>query len=145
MEINISYREKLGAVPLLLSSPVIYSLAIPLLLLDIWMSIYQAVCFPLYGLTQVERNKYIHDQRYKLRYLNGLEKLNCYYCGYANGVIMYAQAIARETEKMWCPIKNKKIPGVVEPAHRKAFAEYGNKEELLEYVAEKSPVKPHKK
>jgi len=35
------------------------------------------------------------------------QKLNCVYCGYANGVITYAKSIAGETERYWCPVKHK--------------------------------------
>jgi LSD1 subclass zinc finger protein len=45
------------------------------------------------------------DRRH-LRYLNGMERFNCAYCEYVNGVIAYVQEIAGRTEQYWCPIKH---------------------------------------
>ncbi len=44
-------RYILNAKPLVvLTAPVIYSLIVPLVFLDICVTIYQAVCFPAYGI-----------------------------------------------------------------------------------------------
>ena len=90
----------------LLTAPVIWSVLIPILLLDLFMTIYQAVCFPIYGIPPVRRSDYIRLDRRHLAYLNWVEKLNCEYCGYANGVIASATEIAARTEQYWCPIKH---------------------------------------
>ena len=37
-----------------------------------------------------------------------LERLNCVYCSYANGLFAYATEIAARTEQHWCPIKHAK-------------------------------------
>lgn len=42
----------------LLSAPVIYSVFVPLVLADLWISGYQAVCFPIYGIPKVRRADY---------------------------------------------------------------------------------------
>ncbi len=42
--------------------------------------IYQAVCFPVYGIPKVRRRDYFVFDRAHLAYLNALEKLNCAYC-----------------------------------------------------------------
>lgn len=70
------------------------------------MSIYQAVCFPAYGLVKVRRIDYLVFDRRHLAYLNALEKLNCAYCSYANGIIAFVREVAGLTEKHWCPIKH---------------------------------------
>ena len=44
--------------------------------------------------------------RRKLAYLNSIEKFNCVYCEYVNGLIAYVQEIAGRTEQYWCPIKH---------------------------------------
>jgi hypothetical protein len=90
----------------LLVSPVIYSLIVPLVLLDMWVWVYQAVCFPVYGIAKVDRSRYVLLDRGHLQYLNWIERLNCNYCGYANGLIAYAREIASRTEKYFCPIKH---------------------------------------
>ncbi len=90
----------------ILATPVIYSMFIPLVLLDMWVTIYQHICFRAYGIPRVKRSKYLVLDRQHLAYLNFIEKLNCIYCGYGNGVIAYAREIAGRTEQFWCPIKH---------------------------------------
>src|SRR4026209_1604866 len=70
----------------LLAVPVIYSMIVPIVVLDAWITVYQRICFPLFGIARVTRGEFIVIDRHKLPYLNGIEKLNCVYCGYANGV-----------------------------------------------------------
>ena len=89
-----------------LSAPVIYSLIVPFVLLDLFVSVYQAVCFPVYGIPRVPRRDHIRIDRHQLQYLNGLQKLNCVYCGYCNGVIAWVREVAGRTEAYWCPIKH---------------------------------------
>ncbi len=89
-----------------LSAPFIYALLIPLLLLDLSITLYQQVCFRLYRIPRVPRGDFIVVDRASLAYLNLIEKLNCLYCGYANGVFAYAREIGARTEQYWCPIKH---------------------------------------
>jgi hypothetical protein len=91
---------------ILLTAPVIWSLIIPLALLDLFMLVYQAICFPIYGIPKVRRGDYLRLDRRHLAYLNWVEKLNCEYCSYANGLIGFATEIAGRTEQYWCPIKH---------------------------------------
>ena len=90
--------------------PFIYACAFPIFLLDAFMSLYQLVCFPIYGLPRVRRRDYLLFDRALLTYLNLLERINCLYCSYANGVMAYAAEIAARTEQHWCPIKHSKFP-----------------------------------
>jgi hypothetical protein len=90
----------------LMTAPVIYSLIVPLFLLDLWVSLYQLLCFPAYGLPWIRRAAYFVIDRHKLAYLNAVEKLNCTFCSYGNGVIAYVGAVAAATEAYWCPIKH---------------------------------------
>ncbi len=71
----------------LFSAPIIYSLIIPFLLIDAMVFIYQHVCFRIYGIPLVRRNHYVIVDRQSLAYLNVIEKVNCVYCGYCNGII----------------------------------------------------------
>lgn len=61
----------------ILIAPVIYALIVPLVLLDLFVTIYQAVRFPVYRLPKVRRGDYLVFDRHHLAYLNALEKLNC--------------------------------------------------------------------
>ncbi|MBI3563590.1 MAG: hypothetical protein HY079_00170 [Elusimicrobia bacterium] len=90
----------------LLVAPVIYSLLVPLALFDAWLWLYQSVCFPIYGIDKVERARYLQLDRGDLPYLNWIERANCDYCGYANGLIAYAREVAARTEQYFCPIKH---------------------------------------
>ena len=105
----------------------IYSLIIPLALMDIWASAYQAVCFRAYRLPRVRRSDYLAFDREALAYLNWIERLNCWFCAYANGVAAYVREIASRTEQYWCPIKH--ALKITSPHHRyQAFVEYGDAE-----------------
>lgn len=68
--------------------PVIYAMTLPLLLLDARVSLYQALCFPLYRVAKVKRGKYFVFDREQLAYLNLIERLNCGYCTNANGLVL---------------------------------------------------------
>lgn len=90
----------------IMTAPVVWFCLIPALTLDLSVSLYQAVCFPAYGIPKVNRQDYIVFDRRYLNYLNLIEKLNCAYCSYFNGLIGYIQEIAARTEQFWCPIKH---------------------------------------
>lgn len=108
-----------------LTAPVIYAMIVPIAIVDLSFSFYQSVCFPIYGIARVRRSVYIVIDRQHLAYLNVVEKFNCMYCGYANGVIAYAREIAGRTEQYWCPIRHARL--VRGPhAHYHAFVHYGD-------------------
>ncbi|MEN8140673.1 MAG: hypothetical protein ABFR97_05550 [Thermodesulfobacteriota bacterium] len=109
----------------ILTAPFVWFCLIPLILLDIVVSTYQFICFPAYRIPKVRRNDYIIVDRYALKYLNAFEKLNCIYCGYANGMIAYIQEIAARTEQYWCPIKHARKVGRIHSRY-KYFLEYGD-------------------
>jgi hypothetical protein len=92
----------------ILTAPVIYSLIVPVAILDLWVSAYQAICFRAYGIARVPRAGYIVFDRHHLAYLNAIEKANCMFCSYANGVFAYTREIAGRTEQYWCPIRHAK-------------------------------------
>jgi hypothetical protein len=90
----------------ILSAPIIYAMIVPTALMDLGLWIYQTVCFPIYGIPKVKRSDHIVLDRHYLKYLNVLERLNCDYCSYFNGLSSYAMEIAARTEQYWCPIKH---------------------------------------
>ncbi len=123
------FRYVLGAHPKhVLTAPVIYSCIVPALLLDLWVSAYHAICFPVWGIPKVKRRDYIVVDRHHLPYLNLLEKLNCLYCGYFNGLIAYVREIAGRTEQYWCPIKHARQPRSIHNRYP-LFVDYGDAEE----------------
>jgi hypothetical protein len=108
---------------LALTSPIIYGLIVPFVFADLCGTLYQAVCFRVYRIPRVKRSEYVIIDRAKLAYLTPLEKFNCLYCEYANGVIAYVGEITARTEWFWCPIKHgRQVP---EPhAHYDRFLGY---------------------
>jgi hypothetical protein len=115
-------RSPIGAI---LTAPVIYSMIVPLFLLDAWASLHQAICFRVYRIPQVRRSQYVVIDRQRLAYLNWIEALNCVYCGYGNGVLAYVREMASRTEQYWRPIKH--AHRVTDPHQRYyEFLEYGD-------------------
>jgi hypothetical protein len=120
------WRYLIGVRPLtLLTAPVIYALIVPLVVLDLFVTVYQAVCFSAYGIAKVRRREYLIFDRHNLRYLNIIEKVNCAFCSYANGLIAYAREIAARTEQYWCPIKHARHVAAAHARYRD-FADFGD-------------------
>jgi hypothetical protein len=90
----------------ILTAPVIWAVIVPALILDGFVSFYQFVCFPIYRIQKVKRSDYIVIDRYRLQYLNIIERINCFYCSYFNGLMAYITEVAARTEQHWCPIKH---------------------------------------
>ena len=111
----------------ILTAPLIWACIIPAVILDLVVSTYHAVCFRVYGIPLVRRDDYIVIDRHSLQYLNSIEKLNCIYCGYFNGLIAYVQEIAARTEQYWCPIKHARRLSMIHSRYHK-FIEYGDSE-----------------
>jgi hypothetical protein len=115
-------QAQLGTV---LSAPLIYSLIVPFVVIDAWVSLYQAICFRVYAIQQVQRADFISLDRRHLAYLNSIEALNCMFCGYGNGVMAYVREVASRTEQYWCPIKH--AMRIADPHLRYyEFLEYGD-------------------
>jgi hypothetical protein len=109
----------------LMTGPIIYSMIVPLVVLDLCVSFYQATCFPIYRIAKVRRGDYMVFDRQQLEYLNFIEKFHCTYCAYGNGLIAYAGEIVARTEEYFCPIKHAhKVLGT--HARYARFLEYGD-------------------
>jgi hypothetical protein len=113
-----------------LSIPFIFLPAIPFILLDLCVEIYHHIAFPLYGIPFVDRSKYFAFDRFKLSYLNILQKTNCAYCSYANGLLKYITEITAQTEIYWCAIKHED-KNIVYPEHHKDFIEYNDEQAFV--------------
>ena len=119
-------RYFIDANPLIvLTAPVIYSLIVPIVLLDLWVMAYQAICFPIYKIPKVRRRDYLVFDRHHLAYINIIEKINCAYCSYGNGAIAFAREVASRTEVYWCPIKHARRVLGPHP-HYQGFADFGD-------------------
>lgn len=109
----------------LITGPLIYGMALPLLMLDLCVSFYQWSCFPIYGIAKVRRGDYLVFDRRHLGYLNVIEKFHCTYCEYGNGLMAYMGEILARTEAYFCPIKHaRKILGT--HSRYRQFLDYGD-------------------
>ena len=136
-QLRISFYRYLASSRFLviLTTPVIWMCIVPIVLVDVIGSIYQVICFPIYGIPKVHRGEYLAFDRHRLTYLNFAEKMNCEYCAYANGILAYFTEIAARTEQYWCPIKH---AGCVKCAHSryKNFFDFGDAEKYRAHVEE---------
>lgn len=110
-----------------ITAPVIYSVLFPMLLLDLFVTAYQILCFPLYGIPHVRRRDYLVFDRAHLAYLNLIEKINCAYCSYGNGLAAYLTEVVARTEQYWCPIKHARRVLRAHPYYG-GFVDYGDAE-----------------
>jgi hypothetical protein len=119
----------------LITGPIIYSMIIPLLITDFFVTFFQLTCFPIYGIKKVRRSDYIVYDRQQLNYLNFIEKFHCTYCAYGNGMIAYVSEVIARTEQYFCPIKHaRKILGTHSRYAR--FLEYGDAEDYEKKLEE---------
>ena len=109
----------------ILTAPVIYSGLFLFVLLDLFLLCYQTLCFPIYGITKVKRAEYLVFGREDLPYLNLIEKFNCFYCSYGNGLAGFFREVAARTEQYWCPIKHARRIKAAH-GHYPRFFEYGD-------------------
>ncbi len=111
----------------IITAPVIYIGWIPFLLMDLFVTVYQTICFPVYRIPKVKRSDYLVFDREDLPYLNIIEKFNCFYCSYGNGVAAYTREVAARTEQYWCPIKHARR---IKAAHERypRFFDHGDAE-----------------
>jgi hypothetical protein len=128
-------RFKTGILPYMLSAnllsvltaPVIYSVLFPMLLLDLFITVYQHICFRAYGIPRVKRSDYFAYDRAHLAYLNLIEKINCAYCSYGNGLMAYGREVVARTEQYWCPIKHARKVMAAHPYYT-GFVDFGDAE-----------------
>lgn len=119
----------------LLTAPVIWIVLIPVVLLHLMAGVFQMICFPVYGIPKVRRSDYLVMDRRVLSYLNPLERLNCGYCEYTNGVLAYVQEIAGRTEQYWCPIKHA-IGLKTRHSRYSRFLDFGDAEQYRQRIEE---------
>ncbi len=120
----------------LLSIPFIYGVFIPAVLFDISITIYQWITFPLYHIPRVKRSEFFIYERRFLDYLNLVQKINCLYCSYFNGLAAYTVEIGSRTERYWCPIKSAHKPKFSHGWYRD-FADYGSPEAWNEKMSDR--------
>ncbi len=111
----------------LLIVPFVYALVVPFIALDLGVWLCQRVCFSVWGIDLVRRADYIRLDKSHLAYLNSIEKLNCVYCSYANGLVAFVREVAARSEQYWCPIKHAVRTQSTHSRYRR-FVDYGDAE-----------------
>lgn len=130
----MEYKRHLNRLPIfIITAPIIYGMILPIVFIDICITIYKEVCFRAYQIPRPKRSEYIVIDRQKLSYLSFFDKLNCAYCGYANGLAAYFVRLAGDTERFWCGIQHEKEFEQSEKRyyaqkHHKSFLKYGDEE-----------------
>lgn len=116
-----------------LTAPFIYSVLIPLVILDVLITLAQKVSFPIYGIPTVRRRDYFQFNRHKLKNLPFMHKVNCIYCEYVNCLLEYSVEISARLEYYFCPLKHKTRP---KNPHRlyDDFIEHNDKCDLEEKI-----------
>ena len=115
-----TYLYRAGILKILFA-PLVWFCIFPALFLDIVMSFFQIICFPVYGIPIVKRSDYIVLARHSLKYLNIIEKVNCVYCGYCNGLMGFVREVGGRAEQHWCLIKHARKVGSTQSGYNKFF------------------------
>lgn len=119
----------------LLTAPLIYAMIIPAIIFDMLLFVYQQIAFRVFKFEFIKRSDYMHFDHHYLGYLNAIEKLNCLYCSYFNGLMLYASAISGRTELYFCPIKHaKKV--IAQHKYYEEFLSYGDEEDYQNKLKE---------
>ena len=85
----------------------IYSLIIPIVILDFSVSLYQLIYFTAMEIPKISKKQFVVMERWDLSKLTFLQKINCVYCEYTNGILAYAKAVGNQTEIYSCAIKHR--------------------------------------
>jgi hypothetical protein len=80
------------------------------IIMDILVTQFQIIYFGTYRIPKIKRKEYIIIDRHLLKKLNFFQKINCVYCGYANGMVGYVKAVVNQMELYSCAIKHIKQP-----------------------------------
>ena len=108
-----------------LVAPLVYAGFLPFALMDLFVTVHERVGFPAFGIPRLRRADYMAFDRTDLPYLNAIEKGNCFYCSYGDGVAAFLREAASRTEQYWCPIKHaRRLLGQHERYPR--FVEFGD-------------------
>jgi hypothetical protein len=123
------------------SAPFIYAVFLPLIVLDCFVMLYQFVCFPLYRIARAPRREYFVFDRTHLGYLNAIEKMNCAYCSYANGLASFLKEVVGRTEQYWCPIKHARRVLQTHPYYS-GFVDYGDAQAYRDQLQVRAQLAP---
>lgn len=128
-----------------MSIPFIWGVLPAAVIMHVAVFIYQAICFRLYTIERVRLRDYICFDREKLSYLTTIDKLNCAYCSYVNGLFGYMSEIGHRTEYYWCGVKHQNQPANPAFAYQSKFADYGDKDDYEAVLVKSGREEPKRK
>ena len=108
-----------------LTAPFICYCLIPVVFLDLVVSLIQTIYFFVYGIPKVARKDYIVNNHYSFNYLKTPSKKICIFRDYFNGIIAYMQEITARTALYWYPVKQARKLAKTH-AHYHKIIEYGD-------------------
>lgn len=98
-----------------------YLCIFPLVMVDVFIWQFQNIYFWGMEIPLIKRKNFVIMDRYMLGKLTIWQRINCFYCEYANGIVAYAKAVVNQTELYSCAIKHVHHP--LGQNHQKAFFE----------------------
>lgn len=135
LHITAERKKQRGTLRIWASTPFIYGMIVPLAFMDLAVTVYQAVAFRCYGIPRVKRRQYVRWEGRGHGMVRRIDRFNCAYCSYANGIAAYMRAVLIETEKYWCPIKYAARNGFHVPHPQGDYAAPGDEAALRKIVA----------
>lgn len=137
LPITVERKKQRGTLRVYASIPFIYGMIVPLAFVDLCVTVYQAAAFRCYGIPRIVRRKYVRWVGRGHGMVRWIDRFNCAYCSYANGVAAYLRAVLIETEKYWCPIKYAARGDFHVPHPQDDFADPGDEDALRKIVVGK--------
>lgn len=126
-----------GLARVLLAGALMYLYAAAFVVVDLLARFGQATVLRLCGIPPVDRRRFIALDRGRAPHLSPLDRFNCNYCGYANGVLAWAREIVHQVERYWCPVRHAApLEGRVNPPE---YASPGDKDALARWMEPPAP------
>lgn len=94
----------------LVFAPFVYVFIVPVLIFHGALEFYHQIVFRGFRIPRVRLRDHLVLDRGLLKHLGPIERVNCCYCGYVNGLFAYAREIGARSELYWCPIKHRRDP-----------------------------------
>lgn len=122
MPLNVPQKNthtlRRGIILRLISIVTITLMVFPLLIVDLFTSFYHAIYFRINGIPLIPRSRYIIIDCGRLMGLNWVQRWNCVYCDYANGLIAWTKAVINTPEAYNCATARH------QEEHQKEYFEY---------------------
>jgi hypothetical protein len=123
-KIHTSFREYLF-------SPAVYIFFPVAILFHISLELYHRIVFFGYKIPYVLMKDFFIFDRHKISHLNTLQKFNCIYCSYINGLMAYGKEIAGRSERYWCPFKHKDNQPTQPHNHYNKFMDFDFDDDII--------------